>query len=56
MAIPHRTPDKGEVDGSSPSGPTEIELAEDRGLMIEGPRSGRLDLTTATGRNRPDGW
>lgn len=29
-----------------------IELAEDHGLMIEGPRSGRLDLTTATGRQQ----
>ena len=29
-----------------------IELAEDRGLMIEGPRSGRLDLSTATGRQQ----
>lgn len=31
---------------------TLIELAEDHGLMIEGPRSGRLDLTTATGRQQ----
>ena len=31
---------------------TPIELAEDHGLMIEGPRSGRLDLTTATGRQQ----
>lgn len=31
---------------------TLIELADDRGLMIEGPRSGRLDLTTATGRQQ----
>ncbi|HEX3453863.1 MAG TPA: recombinase family protein [Gaiellaceae bacterium] len=31
---------------------TLIELAEDHGLVIEGPRSGRLDLTTATGRQQ----
>jgi site-specific DNA recombinase len=31
---------------------TLIELAEDHGLAIEGPRSGRLDLTTATGRQQ----
>jgi DNA invertase Pin-like site-specific DNA recombinase len=29
-----------------------IELADDHGLVIEGPRSGRLDLTTATGRQQ----
>lgn len=29
-----------------------IELAETHGLIIEGPRSGRLDLTTATGRQQ----
>jgi DNA invertase Pin-like site-specific DNA recombinase len=29
-----------------------IELAEEHGLVIEGPRSGRLDLTTATGRQQ----
>jgi len=29
-----------------------IELADDHGMAIEGPRSGRLDLTTATGRQQ----
>lgn len=29
-----------------------IELADEHGLVIEGPRSGRLDLTTATGRQQ----
>jgi DNA invertase Pin-like site-specific DNA recombinase len=29
-----------------------IELAEEHGISIEGPRSGRLDLTTATGRQQ----
>jgi site-specific DNA recombinase len=29
-----------------------IELAEEHGLAIEGPRSGKLDLTTATGRQQ----
>ena len=27
-------------------------VVDDHGLMIEGPRSGRLDLTTATGRQQ----
>lgn len=31
---------------------TLIELADDHALAIEGPRSGRLDLTTATGRQQ----
>jgi site-specific DNA recombinase len=31
---------------------TLIDLADDRGLSIEGPRSGRLDLTTATGKQQ----
>jgi site-specific DNA recombinase len=29
-----------------------IELADDHGMLIEGPRSGRLDLSTATGRQQ----
>jgi DNA invertase Pin-like site-specific DNA recombinase len=29
-----------------------IDLADEHGLVIEGPRSGRLDLTTATGRQQ----
>ena len=29
-----------------------IELADEHGLVIDGPRSGRLDLTTATGRQQ----
>ena len=31
---------------------TLIELADEHGVAIDGPRSGRLDLTTATGRQQ----